>query len=404
MRHHRDHGLGPRTVTATSPDVIVVGGGIVGTSAAAFLAGAGARVTLVEREGLASGASGANSGVVQHPFDPVLAALYRETLALYRELSAADLGFHLADEPSGLLYVSADEGAVRHVDSSLAADFPELEHDVVSGPSLERLEPALAPGLWACRVGVGFPVFPGASTYAYATLAEQRGAVIRLGRSAALDRRGDTVAGIVMDGRAISADAVLVAAGPWTPALVDPTGRWRPIRHRWGVVVETEFERGPTHVLEEAEIGAAIGTAAAPTAVATDDAAMPTITEPDTADLVDFSLVPLGNVASVGSTFLAREPDPASWVERILTRASTFVPGVADAPIRGHRACARPQSGDGRPLVGSVPGQRNLFVCAGHGPWGISTGPASARLVVDAMLGREPTIPAELDPGRFGRP
>ena len=74
------------------PDVIVVGGGIVGAAAAAFLADGGAQVTIVERAGLASGASGANSGVVQHPFDPILAALYRETVELYRDLSALDLG------------------------------------------------------------------------------------------------------------------------------------------------------------------------------------------------------------------------------------------------------------------------------------------------------------------------
>ncbi len=68
--------------------MVIIGGGIVGTSAAAFLASAGVKVTLVEREGLASGASGANQGIVQHPFDPVLDPLYHDTLALYRELSA----------------------------------------------------------------------------------------------------------------------------------------------------------------------------------------------------------------------------------------------------------------------------------------------------------------------------
>ena len=374
-----------------SSDVVVIGGGIVGTSAAAFLAEAGARVTLVEREGLASGASGANSGAVQHPFDPVLAALYRETVVLYRELSAADLGFRLGVDPIGLLYLSADENAVRHLAASLDDAFPELDRDVLTGVALERLEPAAAPGLWACRVGIGYPVHPGASTYAYATLAERRGVRVRLGRSAVLDWRGDEVVGVVVDGQRLACDAVLVAAGPWSPEVIDPTGGWTPIRPRWGVVVEVEPSAGPRHVLEEAEIGVAIGTRPA----AEDD--------PD-ADLVHFSLVPLPGLATVGSTFLSGEPDPEAWVERILTDATVFVPGVADAPIRGSRACARPQSRDGRPLIGGVPGARGLFICAGHGAWGISTGPASARLVVDEILGRKPAIPVELDPARFGTP
>ncbi len=376
-------------MTATGSDVVVIGGGIVGTAAAAFLADGGATVTLVERDGLASGASGANSGVVQHPFDPLLASLYRETLALYRELAAADVGFRLGAEPVGLLYVSADEAAVRHVDASLAEAFPDLDRTVAGGAALQAIEPAVATGLWGCRVGIGYPVVPGASTYAYATIAERRGVRLRMGRAAALDWRGDAVVGVVVDGETIQADAVLVAAGPWAPAVVDPTGHWRPIRDRWGVVIETELPSGPTHVLEEAEIGAAIGTR---TELAPDG----------DADLVDFSLVPLDGVAAVGSTFLAKEPDPATWVERILTRASVFVPAVADAPIRGRRACARPQSMDGRPLIGRVPVSAGLFICAGHGAWGISTGPASARLIADEILGRSPAIPAGLDPARFG--
>jgi glycine/D-amino acid oxidase-like deaminating enzyme len=378
-------------VTADGSDVVIIGGGIVGTAAAAFLAEAGARVTLVERDGLASGASGANSGVVQHPFDPILAALYRETLGLYRHLAAADVGFRIGTEPAGLLYVSADEAAVRHVDRSLAAAFPALDRVVAEGPDLRAIEPAVAPGLWGCRVGIGYPVAPAASTYAYATIAERRGVGVRMGRTASLDRRGGAVVGVVIDGEPTPADAVLVAAGPWSPGLIDPSATWRPIRERWGVVIETELPTGPTHVLEEAEIGTAIGTRTE-------------LPEGDETDLVDFSLVPFDGVASVGSTFLARRPDPGEWLERILTRASRFVPAVADAPIRGTRACARPQSLDGRPLVGAVPGAPGLFVCSGHGAWGISTGPASARLIADEILGRSPVIPVELDPARFGTP
>lgn len=389
-------------MTSGTTDVVVVGGGIVGTAAAAFLAEAGATVTLVERDGLASAASGANSGVVQHPFDPVLATLYRETLEHDRKLADADVGFALGAEPAGLLYVSPVEAAVRGVDRSLAAAFPDLAREVLTGSELAAVDPAVSPDLWACRVEIGYPVQPAASTYGFATLAERRGVRVRVGRPAALVHDGDRVTGVVVDGRSIAADAVLVAAGPWTPALIDPSRRWAPIRARWGVVVETLLPAGPSHVLEEAEIGTAIGTT--DTSTAGVDAA-PIDLERDEAphdDHIDLSLVPLDGVASIGSTFLEREPEPAAWVETILSHAARFVPAVADAPIRGTRSCPRPQSRDGRPLVGAVPGRPGLFVCAGHGPWGISTGPASARMVADLILGREPTIPAALEPGRFG--
>ena len=61
--------------------------------------------------------------------------------------------------------------------------------------------------------------------------------------------------------------------------------------------------------------------------------------------------------------------------------------------------CARPQSVDGRPFIGPMAGVEGLFVCAGHGPWGISTGPASAAIVARAILDGTPP-PPELDASR----
>lgn len=366
-------------------DVVVVGGGIVGTSAAAFLAEAGARVVLVERDGIASAASGANSGLIQHPFDPILATLYRETVELYRGLSGAISSFEFLAEPAGMLFLSDSEAAVRQQAAVIAADFPELQTDVVAGAALQELEPAVAPDLWACQVDIGYPVAPAASTYAYATLAESRGATIRQGRPATLEFRADALVGVRVGDQLLAADAVLVAAGPWSSGTIDASGRWVPISPLWGVVVEIELADRPRHALEEASIEASIGTGKA--------AGIPHEHE--------FSLMPLPGVSVVGSTFLKEEPDPEAWMEPILQRATRFVPGVERAPIRGAHACPRPLSRDGRPLIGAVPGRDGLYVCAGHGPWGISTGPASARMVVDLMLGRRSRIPAELDPGRF---
>jgi glycine/D-amino acid oxidase-like deaminating enzyme len=382
------------------PDVVVVGGGIVGSSAAAFLAAAGARVLVVEREGLASAASGANSGVVQHPFDPVLAGLYRESLAHYRELAATSNAFRIGATPAGMLYVTPHEAAARRQAALIAGPFPELPVEVLGPEELLRVEPALARGMWACRVGIGYPVAPGSGTYAFASLAEARGVSIRVGRAATLDVRDDEVTGVVVDGRSIPAGAVVAAAGPWTPGLLDPTGHWAPIARRWGVVVDAELAAPPGHVLEEAGIEAVLD--AGGDAMGPADATRPA---EDTAhDGLEFSLVPQAGASSVGSTFLLDEPTPEAWIERILLRAATFVPAVADAPIRGVRCCPRPQSADGRPLIGRVPWLRNVVVCAGHGPWGISTGPASARLAADLVLGAGPDIPVELNPARFGAP
>jgi glycine/D-amino acid oxidase-like deaminating enzyme len=376
-------------------DVAVIGGGIVGTATAAFLAKGGANVTLYEREALAAGASGRNSGVVQHPFDPVLVPLYEETVRLYRAVEA-ETGARIASfdvEPPGLLLVSHSSAVVRSLAARLASAFPHLHPTAVDGAELRSLEPALAPDVAACHFDMGYPVVPSAPTYAFATLAERRGVVIRLGKLARPAIADGRCVGVEVGGRVEPAGAVVVAAGPWTPELVDPSGQWRPIVPRWGVVVETLLANPPRHPMEEAEMDEALGMGDG-AASAVDD------TQPQP----EFSLITAAGASAVGSTFLASEPNPPDWTERLLQRATTFVPAVLDAPIREARACARPASIDGRPCVGTVPWAEGLFLASGHGPWGISTGPASARQVADLVLGRDPAIDPAFSPARFGTP
>lgn len=381
-----------------SPDVAVIGGGIVGVATAAHLAEGGSQVILYEREAIAAGASGRNSGVVQHPFDPALVGMYEETLDVYRRLAIElpEAGFRLAGEPAGLLLVSRHAGVVGPLARRIGALFPHLAPTVFENGDLRAIEPAIGPGVSACRVPIGYPVVPSAPTYALATLAERRGVTIRQGRSASPVTERGRCTGVRVDGRFEPAGAVVVAAGPWTPGIIDPSGAWSPIRPLWGVVVETVLAEPPGHVLEEAEMDAALGTG--------DVAAEAGVEVGDPATTPEFSLVSAAGMSSVGSTFLEAEPDPSAWTERILRRATAFVPALLEAPIRDVRACARPVALDGRPLVGPVPGIDGLFVCAGHGPWGISIGPGSARLVADLVLGRAIDIPAALDPARFGAP
>jgi glycine/D-amino acid oxidase-like deaminating enzyme len=369
------------------PDVVVIGGGIVGVAAAAQLALSGRSTLLLERATVGAAASGRNSGVVQHPFDPVLADLYRRTVEAYRALP----GFTFASEPAGMLMATIDPVGARRLTDELAVAWPSMAPEFVGPEAMRDVEPALAPDLAACRLRIGYPVGPIAATRAYAAAARAAGATIEEGAAARPWIEASRVLGVERlgaDGRVagrVAAGTVVVAAGPWSPALIDPTGAWQPISPLWGVVVDVVLAAPPRHVIEEAWIDI--------------EPSEPGKTGGHGQDHA-FSLVTADGRSSVGSTFLTDAPDSDAWVPALLDRATRFVPAIATAAVGASRACARPLSRDGRPLIGSIPGLDGLLIAAGHGPWGISTGPGSAVYLIAAMDGQP--VPTALDPARFG--
>ena len=316
--------------------VLVVGAGVIGCAAAGELAAAGACVTVVDREGVAAGASGRNSGSVQHPMDSATAALHRQTVELYRDLGV------LAGDPQGVLVVGEDPERLALV------SVPDELRPAVIGRAAE-IEPALADDLAALRLETGWTVSPEAATHALARRATEAGATFLIG-----DERPD-------------ADLTLIATGAWTTGVT-------PV---WGVTVLVDLPDAPRHVLEEE--GVDVVAAAAPEHI--------------------FSLVHAAGTTIVGSTFQPAQPDPDAAAPGLLQRAARFVPALAGAPVRATRACPRPVSPDGRPLLGRL--DKRTWVATGHGPWGISIGPASAALVARAMLDGTEIDPA-FDPRRFG--
>jgi D-amino-acid dehydrogenase len=351
-------------------DVAVIGGGIAGCATAALLAEAGASVTLFEREAIGAGASGRNSGILQHPLDPALVDLYEASLALYGSLD----GFVLP-EATGVLVLSEDRSlAAAH--EATAERFPDLEPEWLEGDALRAAEPALAPDLCAYRVTDGRPIGPTAATNAWAERARAAGARFEIGRPARL-----TTGGVVVDGERHAAGAVVAAAGPWTPEAIGGGARW--VRPIWGVVAQVRLRHPPRHALEDAKVEALTAPGGAPESV--------------------FSLVTTGEISAVGSTFTVDEPDAAAVAPRLLEQGARYVPELAGATIEHVRACARPLAADGRPLLGPVPGVDGLHLVTGHGAWGITLGPGSAQMVVRAMTGAG-DIPPELQAARLGAP
>jgi D-hydroxyproline dehydrogenase subunit beta len=334
-------------------EVTVIGGGIVGCAAAALLAESGARVTLHERERIAAGASGRNQGVLQDPLDDVLTPLYEESLRLHAE-TAPELG--LDRPPDGLLLVSTDPALPAELAARIARTHPGVSP--VFTDDAAQLEPALAAGVAACRLETGHQVPPAAATEAWAGRARRAGVEIEVGAA--------------LDPAQARGDAVLVAAGPWSPVPVAPI---------WGVTVQLRLGTPPRHALEEAVI---------------DDIATMAGEVPPA-----FAAVTAAGVTTVGATFLSDEPEHELVAPAVLERAAAFLPGVAGAERVGSRACARPVSPDGYPIVGRLAGRDRVWVATGNGPWGMTCGPGTARVAVDGMLGRAP-VPATLDVARLG--
>lgn len=349
----------------TAPDVVVIGGGIAGCATAALLAESGADVTLFEREAIAAGASGRNSGILQHPMDPALVALYEASLALYAELD----GFALP-EPTGVLIIDPDEG-LRAAYEAAAARFPELTPEWLEGDDLRAAEPALAADLYAYRVNAGRPIGPTAATNAWAARAKAAGTRIVVGDAAYV-----APGGVRVRGELHRAGAVVAAAGPWTPEAIGRGDSW--VKANWGVVAQVRLRNPPRHGIEQAGVEA--------------------LTEPGAKPPKLFSIVTTGEVSAVGSTFTDDEPDAAAVAPTLVERGARFIPELEHAAIEHVRACARPLAADGRPLLGPI--EEGLYLITGHGAWGITLGPGSAQLLTRAMTdGGE--IPPELQAARF---
>jgi len=375
-------------------EVAIIGGGIIGCAAAAFAAEAGVRVTLYERSEIGAGASGRNMGAVQHPFDPELAPLYEETVGIYRELAQRDAEFSFPDEPAGLLMVTPDPTLLERDGEESPSG---LRADLLAPRQVRSLEPSLADDLWATRLETGFPIPPQAATAAMARRAREAGAQIEVGAAAIPAIENGRAVGVILEGvRPRAADVVLVAAGPWSPYLLDASGRWQPIVATWGATAQLELASPPRHVVEELRVES-VNQPLGPVA----DARPPSAENTPSI----FTLAAAGSVVTIGSTFLGFEPDPRAMAPVLVERGKRFLPALSHAHIIATLACARPQSVDGRPLIGEIAGVSGLFLTAGHGPWGISTGPATARLVVNALLaGDGAAVPEALNVRRFPAP
>jgi sarcosine oxidase subunit beta len=393
----------------TRPDVLIVGGGVIGCAVAYELAKEGLRVTLLERAGLCAGASGANGALIWPQ------AMHRG-VALDLTLACARLFPTLGEElgadieyrrTGGMVAIETDAQWAQMTEYVAGQPAVGLHAELLDGAEARRREPLLAPDLrGAVFAEHGGTINPFRLTLGYAHAARVRGATLVTGTEVlSLLRRGDRIAGVRTPTGDVESEVVILAGGAWSGPLAATANLRVPVTPRQGMVVVTEpapFRL--RHVLKPIK----------------SDRDMWRFSQPWPPDApgkpgYDPNLPPgkgmgmaqtvTGNLV-IGSTsrFVGLDRSPTlAGIRYVLESARRIAPAIGQLRMLRTWAGFRPYTPDGLPLLGPAPGVSGLVLATGHDGSGIGMSPVSARLVAAAVTKADPPLPLEpFDPRRFG--
>lgn len=424
---------GTSGLTRTGKTVVVVGAGIVGVSTAIWLQRDGHDVTLIDREGPASGASFGNGGVLascsmvpltgpgligkapRMVFDPnqplFLKWRYLPRLVpwLIRYLGhanaedtkriAAAVNGLVGDSLSEHQALAAGTEAARWIAPCdylyLYRDRTDFDGDAFSWSirrshgvswdeferaALEAYDPCFAPSLgFAVRMGDhGRITDPGRYVEDLAADFNRRGGRLLRATVADVARDNGKATGVRVSeggrgGETIDCDVVVLCAGAWSS----------PIARKLGVEPRLESERGYHLELWEPTV-----MPRSPVMVATGKfVATPMEGRLRLAGVVEF-----------GGLDAAPSRAPFELLERNIRAAIPGLAWTSKTEWMGHR----PAPADSIPLIGEAPAVRGAYLGFGHHHIGLTAGPKTGRLLAQQISGRTPNISlAPYAPGRF---
>jgi len=411
-----------------TPHVTVVGAGIVGVCAVAFLQKKGFRVTLVDSGPVGEGASFGNAGnispgaVVPYLIPGVLKeapkwlldpegplrirpsyflralpwflaatkqsteeralatsramhALHRGTFEAYDEITRGTEAAALI-ERCGQLYVSEHEGLAQG--STLARRMREMagvKSIAIDADGVREAEPTLAP---IYKSGLLLPdngrvKNPHQLVTILANEATRHGAEIVRGRVTTFRREGDRVQAMVVDGTVTPIERLVIAAGAGSRALAADLGCEVPL----------EAERGYHITVHDSNVMPRI-----------------TVTNRDHA----FACAPMNvGLRVAGTAEFAGIGAPPNWkrAELLERQAKRMFPALELANV-SRWAGDRPSLPDGLPALGAAPGYANVFFAFGNGHFGITGGPVMGKVIAEIVAGTKPGIDvAPYSPNRF---
>lgn len=348
-------------------EVVVIGGGIAGAAVALELVERGAAVNVVDAERPGGAATGASAGMLapqyESPgpgplFDLAVRARDRYPAFVSRVESLAGRSLHLRTDGMLVANRTPEERAAAEEDARWHGEAGQPA-EVIGAAEAQRLQPGLGdgPGSW-----LWLPEESQIDSQALAlalpdALAAAGVRLIGGQRVAALLAAGERVEGVRLhDGRTLRADAVVLAAGAWSPGI-EGVPRALPVRPVRGHMVR--FPAG------SADLRRLVATHTGRYLVPRSDG---TVLAGSTMDEVGFdrSLSDEGLGAVRGS-------------------AAELVPALGEAEPVERWADLRPLSADGLPVLGPDPDLEGLHYATGYGRNGILLGPIAGSMVAELV-------------------
>lgn len=376
-------------------DVVIVGAGIIGAACARALARAGRRVALVDRGAPAAATSASGEG-------NLLVSDKAPGPELDLALLAADhwprLAAELADElgtgfpaveyerKGGVVVATTEAGAEPLRDFARGQAAAGVAVDHLDTAAALALEPHLNPDLTAA---VHYPqdaqIQPVVATEALLASARRAGATVLAHREVvgALRDRTGRVTGVRTAAGPVAADAVVIAAGPWSGAVAEALGADLPVRPRRGTVLVTARMR--QRVFHKVYDGDYFG------ATQSADAAL------QTSSVVESTP---GGTVLIGSSRQQIGFDDrldVAVLGQVAQKALRLFPFLRTTPVIRAYGGFRPYMPDHLPLVGEDHRHPGLWYATGHEGAGIGLAGVTGDLLCALITGAEPA----LDPGPF---
>ena len=386
-------------------EIVIVGGGIAGASAAFHLAGHGRNVVLLERGEIASGASGVNAGAIDsigwgdHP--DLQAHLTAGSVEIF-ETVALDLGEDIEFRRSGAVQAIHTPEQYEFVQEQVKARRARGHRvELLTTREARGIEPGFAPTLLGAMYSpLRSQADPQKATRAFATLAERRGARVLTDSEVSAIEPGSGSGWTLRTPRgAVAAGALVLAAGAWCGplgAMLDLEIPIVPVRGQmWATAPVTP------------SIFQTISSAQSAQSWGVDPGEAPPYLTIRQGRRVTRHLYGRqrrnGEIIFGGDRELAgwtTTPDPAG-IEVNRAHAAEVLPFVAGLPITRTWAGLMPFPLDGKPLIGRITERENLWIVSGLASSGFGRGPMAGKLLADYLHTATPAaVLAEADPAR----